>query len=159
MNQRILLIDGCEQMLVPYKKLLEKEGYEVFAALDAVEALRVIDQCTQEGKPIRVVLYDPEVSPENTFFVDTGIPSCIMYHDPDLRKEAVDQFGYCRFLRKPFETSEIAILLRAKAERLRLAISESAQEHAPRFSAAVLNRKEISETVAEALREANSLLN
>ncbi len=123
MSERILIVDDDAGLRESLELVLSAEGYEVQAAQDAESALRIVDEA-----PVEVVLCDLrmpgmdglELLPQ----LVRRLPNATVlmmsaYGSADLAIEAMQRGAY-DYLAKPFQPSELLLVLRKARERERL---------------------------------------
>ncbi|MGA9349743.1 MAG: GAF domain-containing protein [Anaerolineae bacterium] len=135
---RVLLVDDEESLRVPLKKYLEDNfGYHVDPVASGEEALRLVEEAGgrydvaliddlltpkpgEEPRPIGIELMSriKERYPEMEAVVFTGWSGL-----PDWDKDRILKAlraGAFRYLKKPFDNNELAMLIRTAAQQVRL---------------------------------------
>lgn len=135
---RVLLVDDEESLRVPLEKYLENNfGYQVDTAATGEEALRLVEKAGgcydialiddlltprlgEEPRPIGIELMGKikECCPETEAIVFTGW-SRLPGWDKD-RALAALRAGAYRYIEKPFDNDELAMLIRTAAQQVRL---------------------------------------
>ncbi|MBW2315268.1 MAG: sigma-54-dependent Fis family transcriptional regulator [Deltaproteobacteria bacterium] len=123
MGQRILIVDDDDSLRESLEMVLAAEGYEVFAACDADEALALV-----ERTPVEVVLCDirmpgldgMELLPQlSRRLPGSTIVMMSAFGTEDMAVEALSRGAY-DYLAKPFQPSEVLLTLRKAEEREKL---------------------------------------
>lgn len=131
---RILVVDDSPDTLEVLKRNLESEGYTVFVAPGAVEAIKII-----ESSPIDLVITDlkmPEVDglslvrhiQENN--KNTGVMMITGYPTIEGAVEAV-KFGAEEYLSKPFTDEELSSAVKRSLDKLFLRRRSETQSYRP----------------------------
>jgi len=131
---RILVVDDSPDTLEVLKRNLESEGYLVFTATGAVEAIKII-----ESSPIDLVITDlkmPEVDglslvrhiQEN--YKNMGVMMITGYPSIEGAVEAV-KFGAEEYLSKPFADEELFSAVGRVFEKLHLRRTTGTEDHKP----------------------------
>jgi GAF domain-containing protein/CheY-like chemotaxis protein len=123
---RILLLDDEEALRMPLEKYLEENfGYQVDTAATGEEALRLVGD-VQGGYDVTLldeVLYPGPDGIEVMQEIQARYPDieCIVFTawGPESRQRAL-QAGAFRYLERPFDTEELALLIRSAAQQVRL---------------------------------------
>lgn len=123
---QILLVDDEESLRVPLaKRLREHYGYAVTTVPDGAAAVRAVKAA--EGR-FDVALIDQSLEPE---FDGIAVMRQIKHKYPEIeciiftgwgteRRQQVIQAGAFRYLEKPFDLTELAMLIRTAAQQVRL---------------------------------------
>ena len=123
---RVLLVDDEESLRVPLKKYLENNfGYRVDAVASGKEALRQVEEAQgrYDVALIDEVLLTPPDGIEVMQHIKARYPDieCIVFTGwgTESRQRAL-QAGAFRYLEKPFDNDELAMLIRTAAQQVRL---------------------------------------
>ena len=123
MGQSILIVDDDDSLRESLEMVLAAEGYDVFAAADADEALALVERA-----PVELVLCDVrmpgldgmELLPQLVRRLPgSTIVMMSAFGTEDLAVEALSRGAY-DYLAKPFQPSEVLLTLRKAEERERL---------------------------------------
>jgi two-component system response regulator AtoC len=121
--ERVLIVDDDDALRESLAMLLSAEGYELVAAADGDEALLRLDE-----SPVDVILCDLRMPGIDGFDLIPqlgrrlpGVPVILMsaHGTTDLAVEAIERGAY-DYLAKPFQPSELLLMLRKTQERERL---------------------------------------
>ncbi len=142
-RHRILIVEDHERLLRALQSVLETEGYQVFTALDGVEALEVMEQVRPDLVVVDIMmprmdgyaLYDTIRSrPE-------WVPIPIIFLTAKAEREDVLKgkgLGAEDYITKPFETEELLVTIRARLERAD-AIQKVAESEFERLKQQIVN--------------------
>jgi response regulator RpfG family c-di-GMP phosphodiesterase len=128
MDQPILFVDDDENILAAYTRVLRKR-FRIFTALGGEQGLQII----QTNGPFAVVIADMRMpgmdgieflSHVRNFNLDTVRIMLTGNADMGTAVEAVNQGNIFRFLTKPCEPDELALVLEAALKQYRLVTSE-----------------------------------
>ncbi len=123
MYERVLIVDDDDALRESLSMILAAEGYELVAAAHGAEALERIDET-----PVDVILCDLRMPGIDGFELIPqlcrrlpGVPVILMsaHGTTDLAIEAIERGAY-DYLAKPFQPSELLLLLRKTQEREKL---------------------------------------
>jgi two-component system response regulator AtoC len=123
MYERVLIVDDDDALRESLAMLLSAEGYELVRAANGEEALERIDDT-----PVDVILCDLRMPGIDGFDLIPqlgrrlpGVPVILMsaHGTTDLAIEAIERGAY-DYLAKPFQPSELLLMLRKTQERERL---------------------------------------
>ena len=123
MYERVLIVDDDDALRESLAMILSAEGYELVSAARGEEALERIDET-----PVDVVLCDLRMPGIDGFELIPqlcrrlpGVPVILMsaHGTTDLAIEAIERGAY-DYLAKPFQPSELLLLLRKTQEREKL---------------------------------------
>ncbi len=123
---RVLLLDDEESLREPLKKYLEWNfGYQVDAASNGDEALKLVD--VAQGQYDVALIDEVLASPSDGIEVMREIKrryadvECIIFTGWDTGSwQRALQAGAFRYLKKPFDNNELAMLVRTAAQQVRL---------------------------------------
>ena len=116
LKHRLLLVDDSEFIIKALKRVMRDEGYEIFSANSAKEALEILST-----KEIDLIISDqnmPEVSGTELFkLVKIKYPQIIRIMltgvtDFDVIKDAINKGEIYRYFNKPFDDFELMISVR-----------------------------------------------
>jgi len=121
--ERVLIVDDDDALRESLAMLLSAEGYDLVSAASGEEALVCLDE-----SPVDVILTDLRMPGIDGFDLIPqlarrlpGVPVILMsaHGTTDLAVEAIERGAY-DYLAKPFQPSELVLLLRKTQERERL---------------------------------------
>jgi signal transduction histidine kinase len=135
-QHRILIVEDHERLLRALQSVLQTEGYQVFTALDGVEALEVMEQVRPDLVVVDIMMprMDGYALYEAIRSRSEWVPIPIIFLTAKAEREDVLKgkgLGAEDYITKPFETEELLVTIRARLERAEAIqkVAESEFEH------------------------------
>jgi DNA-binding response OmpR family regulator len=100
---RLLLAEDNDDLREMLSVTLQQAGWEVFAARDGRDALRIYHDAIQDNDFFDVLLLDVEMPRLNGFAVGANVRNLEKYSDDVPRAAHVYLTGYDGYIRKPVE--------------------------------------------------------
>jgi signal transduction histidine kinase len=121
-QHRILIVEDHERLLRALQSVLQTEGYQVFTALDGVEALEVMEQVRPDLVVVDIMMprMDGYALYEAIRSRSEWVPIPIIFLTAKAEREDVLKgkgLGAEDYITKPFETEELLVTIRARLER------------------------------------------